>query len=156
MIFAITPCRLYRWDVIEGALVHACCACVSVCTPCRRATSPQLWCPQVFRPSPEQGFPCLYTRFRRRCSDSFDMAGAKKSNAAANLHPYATRLPSVRKTGNTVLDEDTASKVQMLRELISGCLDKTELRERQRAGDAGGDAPLKSVRMLRDFDKDFS
>lgn len=91
------------------------------------------------------------------------MAGVKKGSGGVSLHPYAARLPSVKKTGNTVLDEDTESKIQMLRELVSGCLENlnhvaplfNKLRERQRIGETDDDAPFKNVKMLRDLEKDF-
>lgn len=75
------------------------------------------------------------------------------SNKTLTLHPYATKCPFVKRTGNATADEDNESKTQLLREVISACLADlnhvgplfNKLRERQTSCAASDDLPFRSV-----------
>lgn len=88
---------------------------------------------------------------------------AHRSLTSGHNMPYAQKLPSVKSSGNKVVDEDTEGKVQLLRKIISICMDDlsrvqvlyNKLRERQQAGVADTTLPFKDTKVLKDLDKDF-
>lgn len=80
-----------------------------------------------------------------------------------NLHPYALKVPSCKRSGNSAIDEENDSKVQLLKELIDACLKDLnhvgplfgKLRERQSTAIVSEETPFRGVTQLRNLDEDF-
>lgn len=98
---------------------------------------------------------------RRAASASSASAKAGHLN---DFHPFAKKLPAPKRTGNSVIDGDNTAKCDMLKELLTVCLNDlsnvpplfTKLRERQRAqGQASDDADFADVKQFRQLNADF-
>eukprot|EP00969_Alexandrium_andersonii_P101739 4490463-Alexandrium_andersonii.AAC.1 len=88
---------------------------------------------------------------------------ASSLRKGVQLHAFAAKLPDPKKTGNQLIDSDRSDKTQMLRELLSECLNDLDhvpplfakLRDRQRFQGTADDLEFSDVKMFRNLSVDF-